>query len=103
MNAARGKTLSQRWQRLRTVPGLGRDVSALAALVVIGVVAGAIILSQLNVTAPWSSRFTFKIELADAVAISPGNSQEVRIAGVQVSEITDSEPTDHNTSPVTLS
>lgn len=103
MNAARGKTLGQRWQRLRTVPGLGRDVSALAVLVIVGVVAAAIILAQLNVTAPWSSRFAFKVELADAVAISPGNSQEVRIAGVKVGEITDSEPTDHNTSLVTLS
>jgi len=103
MNAARGKTLGQRWQRLRTVPGLGRDVAALAVLVTVGVVAAGIILAQLNVTAPWASRFTFKIELADAVAVSPGNSQEVRIAGVPVGEITDSEPTDHNTSLVTLS
>jgi len=33
----------------------------------------------------------------------PGNSQEVRIAGVKVGQIVDSEPTDHNTSLVTLS
>ncbi|WP_051341903.1 MlaD family protein [Pseudonocardia spinosispora] len=95
--------MRQRWQRLRTVPGLGRDVSAVVALVVVGLVAGGIILSQMNLTAPWAQRFTFKIELADAVAVSPGNSQEVRIAGVEVGQIVASEPTAHNTSLVTLS
>ena len=103
MSATQPKTLSARWQRLRTVPGLGRDVSAMITLVIIGVVAAGIILAQMNLTPPWAERFTFKIELADAVAVSPGNSQEVRIAGVRVGQIVASAPTDHNTSSVTLS
>jgi phospholipid/cholesterol/gamma-HCH transport system substrate-binding protein len=103
MSATQPKTLSARWQRLRTVPGLGRDVSAMITLVIIGVVAARIILAQMNLTPPWAERFTFKIELADAVAVSPGNSQEVRIAGVRVGQIVASAPTDHNTSLVTLS
>jgi phospholipid/cholesterol/gamma-HCH transport system substrate-binding protein len=103
MSATQPKTLSARWQRLRTVPGLGRDVSAMITLVIIGVVAAGIILAQMNLTPPWAERFTFKIELADAVAVSPGNSQEVRIAGVRVGQIVASAPTDHNTSLVTLS
>jgi phospholipid/cholesterol/gamma-HCH transport system substrate-binding protein len=100
--AASGKTLRQRWQRLRTVPGLGRDVSAMVTLVIIGLVAAGMILGQLNLTPPWAQRFTFKVELADAVAVSPGNSQEVRIAGVEVGQIVASEPTSHNTSLVTV-
>jgi phospholipid/cholesterol/gamma-HCH transport system substrate-binding protein len=103
MSATQRKTLGARWQRLRTVPGLGRDVSAMITLVIIGLVAAGIILAQMNLTAPWAERFTFKIELADAVGVSPGNSQEVRIAGVKVGQIVASAPTDHNTSLVTLS
>lgn len=96
-------SLGRRWQRLRTVPGLGRDVAAVVALVVAGLAAAAVILSQLNLTPPWAHRFSFSTELADAVAVSPGNSQEVRIAGVKVGEIVAARPTDHNTSLVTLS
>jgi phospholipid/cholesterol/gamma-HCH transport system substrate-binding protein len=103
MSAVARKGLGQRWQRLRTVPGLGRDVSALVVLVVIGVVAAGVILAQINLTPPWAQRFTFQVELADAVAVSPGNAQEVRIAGVRVGQIVASAPTDHNTSLVTLS
>lgn len=94
--------LGRRWQRLRTVPGLGRDVSAIFVLVVIGLVAASVILSQMSFTTPWAERFSFKIELAEAVAVSPGNSQEVRIAGVEVGQIVASEPTAHDTSLVTL-
>jgi phospholipid/cholesterol/gamma-HCH transport system substrate-binding protein len=68
-----------------------------------GVVAAGAVLSQMNLSPPWANRLTIKIELADAVAVSPGNSQEVRIAGVEVGQIVASAPTDHNTSLVTLS
>jgi phospholipid/cholesterol/gamma-HCH transport system substrate-binding protein len=103
MNATQRRSFRSRWQRLRTVPGLGRDVSAMIALIAVGLVAAGVILAQMNLTLPWAQRFNFKIELADAVAVSPGNSQEVRIAGVEVGQIVASEPTDHNTSVVTLS
>ncbi|WP_064742988.1 MlaD family protein [Pseudonocardia spinosispora] len=102
MSATRGRTLHQRWQRLRTVPGLGRDVTVLIALAIIGSVTGALILSQTGGILPWQQRSTVRIEVADAIAVSPRNSQEVRIAGVEVGQIVASEPTDHNTSIVTL-
>jgi phospholipid/cholesterol/gamma-HCH transport system substrate-binding protein len=102
MSAPKQKSLGARWQRVRTIPGLGRDISAIIALVIIGLVAAGIILSQMNLSPPWAQRFTFNIELADAVAVSPGNSQEVRIAGVTVGQIVASAPTDHNTSLLTL-
>ena len=54
MSSVRHKTLGQRWQRLRTVPGLGRDVAAMVTLVTIGLVAAGMILSQMNFTAPWT-------------------------------------------------
>ena len=90
------------WERVSTVPGLGRDVSALAVLLVLGVTAAALILSQLNFTLPWSEKEIVKAEFAQAVAISPGNGQEVRIAGVVVGQITDSTPTSRGTSVLTM-
>jgi phospholipid/cholesterol/gamma-HCH transport system substrate-binding protein len=93
----------ERWRRLRTVPGLGKDVAALAVLVALGLAAAGYLLGNASFTPPWAQRFEFRVELADAVSVSPGNSQEVRIAGVPVGLITASEPTDHHTSLVTLS
>jgi len=64
MSAATRKSLGQRWQRVRTVPGLGRDVSALVALVVVGLVAAGVILAQINLTPPWAQRFTFRVKVS---------------------------------------
>jgi phospholipid/cholesterol/gamma-HCH transport system substrate-binding protein len=90
------------WHRLRTVPGLGRDSLALIGLVAVGVVATVIILSQMNFVPPWSGKESFNLEFDEAVAVSPGNGQEVRIAGVPVGVITGLHATAHNTSMVTV-
>lgn len=97
-----GGRIRRLWQRVRTVPDLGRDMTALAVVVVLGVVAGTVILSQLHVSLPWTAHERVDIEFADAVAVSPGNSQEVRIAGVEVGQIVASSPTDRGTSIVTV-
>lgn len=88
--------------RLRTVPGLLRDTAAFAAVAVLGIATTAIILTNENYTWPWQSHYTVIGEFSEAVAVSPGNGQEVRIAGVPVGKIEASEPTDHHTSRVTL-
>jgi phospholipid/cholesterol/gamma-HCH transport system substrate-binding protein len=87
---------------VRTVPGLARDAVALVVVVALGITSAVVILSQLSFSVPWSNRSTVRVEVADAVAVSPGNSQEVRIAGVLVGLITDSRPTDRGTSVLTL-
>jgi phospholipid/cholesterol/gamma-HCH transport system substrate-binding protein len=104
MTTTLGRTgrLRLAWTRVRTVPGLGRDVAALGALVVLGAVVGALILSRLDVTPPWAGRSVVKAEFAEAVAVSPRNSQEVRIAGVEVGKIVDSTPTERGTSVITM-
>ncbi|GAB3141348.1 hypothetical protein GCM10027258_23810 [Amycolatopsis stemonae] len=90
------------WQRVRTVPGLGRDVLATTLVIALGVVSGAIILSHLNIHAPWSDRYEFAADFDSAPAISPGNNQEVRIAGVRVGEITAAEVTSDGHARVTM-
>jgi phospholipid/cholesterol/gamma-HCH transport system substrate-binding protein len=90
------------WQRLRSVPGLGRDVASVAGLVALGVLAAWLILAQLNLSLPWRAHTELYVEVADAVAVSPGNSQEARVAGVPVGFITAARPTARNTTVLTL-
>ena len=92
------------WQRMRTVPGLGRDVAAVTVLVIVGLVTTAIIVKDQIGRLPWAGdQVTVKAEFGDAVAVKPAKSQQVRIAGVPVGTITGSTATDHGTSIVSMS
>lgn len=78
------------WQHIRTVPGLGRNVAALVALLVLAGVSGAFILGSQGsglATWPWTDRFHFKATFAEAHGVAAGQGQEVRIAGVTVGAI----------------
>lgn len=103
MNVSKKARLRKAWQRVATVPGLGRNVGALAVVIVLGLLAAGYLLGNLGVRMPWGSSEQFKMEFDDAVAVSPGNGQDLRIAGVRVGQIEAAEPTDHNTSVVTVS
>jgi phospholipid/cholesterol/gamma-HCH transport system substrate-binding protein len=94
--------MAQRWRRIRTVPGLGRDVLLVLGLAVIGLAAVGYLLSQVNFTLPWTKREVLHAELSDAVAVRPTAQQEVRIAGVKVGLITNNAPTNHNTTIITM-
>ncbi|WP_214369707.1 MlaD family protein [Pseudonocardia sp. H11422] len=91
------------WQRVRTVPGLARDVTALVALLVLGAAVGGYILSQQRANWPWQQEFHFTAEFDAVPAISPGNGQEVRIAGVPVGDIRDAEVTEAGSALLHLS
>jgi phospholipid/cholesterol/gamma-HCH transport system substrate-binding protein len=85
----RGK-LRRTWQRIRTEPQLGRNVSMLTALLVLAAVAGGIILSNQGsglTNWPWTDRFVFRAEFDEAQGVAAGQGQEVRIAGVPVGAI----------------
>lgn len=103
MNASKKTRLRRTWQRIVTVPGLGRNVGALAVVVVLGLMAGGFLLGNLGVRLPWTDAERFSIEFDDAVAVSPGQKQDLRIAGVRVGQIEEAVPTDHGTSKVTVS
>lgn len=84
--------LHRLWRRVRTEPHLGRSVTAVAVLLVLAAVAGAIILGRQGsglTTWPWTDRFTFRAVFDDAHGVAPGQGQEVRIAGVPVGAIED--------------
>lgn len=80
-----------RWQRslerVRSEPGLKKNVSVIAALVVLALVAGGWILSNQRFNAPWQDRFVLAAEFDAVPGVSPGNGQEVRISGVIVGQI----------------
>lgn len=98
-----GRRLLLAWTRLRTVPGMFRDATALLVVAALGLAALGVILSNEDVRWPWQpDRFSFRVELADAVAVNPSKNQEVRIAGVVVGSIVDSKPTARGTSILTL-
>lgn len=75
-------------ERIRTEPGLGRNVAVIAGVLALALVAGGWILSSQHFSAPWSSKFHLSAEFAEAPGIAPGHGQEVRIAGVLAGEIT---------------
>lgn len=66
-----------------------RNGVVMLVVVALGVGVGAAILSQQRVFWPWERTFTFSATFAETAGISPGNGQEVRIAGVPVGQITD--------------
>jgi phospholipid/cholesterol/gamma-HCH transport system substrate-binding protein len=101
--SSRRQRLLLSWTRLRTVPGLLRDVTALLVVAALGLATLGYILSNEDVRWPWQpNRFSFQVELADAVAVNPSKNQEVRIAGVVVGAIVDAEATARGTSVLTL-
>jgi phospholipid/cholesterol/gamma-HCH transport system substrate-binding protein len=84
---SRSERMGRTWERVRTEPGLARNTFVTVALLVLGVVAGSIVLSQQRFIAPWQSRYVVYSTFQASPGISPGQGQEVRIAGVQVGQI----------------
>lgn len=88
-------TLASRWNkhiaRLRTEPDLKRNTIAVATLVVLALVAGGGILANQRFSPPWADHYELVAEFEAVPGISPGNGQEVRMAGIIVGQITEVE------------
>lgn len=94
--------LSHWKERLRTVPGLGRDVTAIVAMVAVGLIAAAGIKSNLGGSYPWSTTTTVRAEFSQVPGLNPRSKSTVTIAGVNVGTVTHVEATDHDTAVVTM-
>lgn len=96
-------SLRHRWARIRSVPGVGRDVLACVVAVALGLTALTVILSNQDYVPPWADRLVFSADFAQVPAVNPGQHPEVRIAGVEVGQVSDSEVSDTGKARLTLS
>ncbi|MCE3554469.1 MlaD family protein [Pseudonocardia sp. RS11V-5] len=78
-------------QRIRNEPGLGRNVVIVLVLLALALVTGGIILGNQRFTLPWTDRYVVHAAFEASPGISPGNGQEVRVAGVIVGQIAEAE------------
>lgn len=90
------------WERLRSTPGLGRDVGVLTATVLVGLLVTGFLLAHQRADYPWNDDHVVHARFTSAPAISPGNGQEVRIAGVPVGTIKKAEVTKQGEADLTL-
>lgn len=82
-----GTKLRRFWERARSEPGLGRNLVVIAVLIGLGSGVGGYFLSHQRYNPPWEDKRTIYATFDESPAISPGNGQEVRIAGVDAGDI----------------
>lgn len=99
----RGFSFKRTWQRVRSVPGLGRYSAVLATLAAFGLVAFVVILSNQKYIPPWETRQVISADFTQAPAVNPDELPEVRIAGVRVGVVTGSEVTRKGHARLTMS
>jgi phospholipid/cholesterol/gamma-HCH transport system substrate-binding protein len=95
-------SMQRRWERVRTVPGLGRDVTAVAVLIVAALIATAILQNRMAITFPWSDRTHLQVEFESVPGVNPKSSHKVTMAGVTVGKITGWKPTSKGTAVLDL-
>ncbi|MDT7566965.1 MAG: phospholipid/cholesterol/gamma-HCH transport system substrate-binding protein, partial [Pseudonocardiales bacterium] len=98
MNTSMRKT----WERIRTVPGLGRDVLAVTVLIVGAMVSLGVMYPKMTTAFPWQNRQHVHVEFARVPGVNPDSSQKVTMAGVIVGQISGWEATDHGTAILDL-
>lgn len=89
--------LRRSWERIRTVPGLGRDVAFVAALIVGAMVSLSIMWPKMTTAFPWEDRQIVRVEFERVPGVNPNSSHKVTIAGVIVGQITGWQATERGT------
>lgn len=91
MSSRTSSTLGMFWQRARSEPGLAKNLVIIAVLVLLGSLFAGYFLAHERFNPPWEDKYSVYATFAAAPGISPGNGQEVRIAGVSVGDIRSAE------------
>ena len=97
------KRLHKNWQRVRTEPGLKKNVITMALLLVLATVAGSWVLGNQRFTAPWADRFELAAEFEAVPGGAPGNGPEVRKYGGIGGPITDARVNDEGRAELVMS
>lgn len=89
-------------ERVRTEPGLGRNVIAVAAVLALGLGVGAFILGNQQYNPPWRDDTLVWATFGEVVGAAPGRGQEVRISGVRVGDVRDMRTNDRGQAELLL-
>jgi phospholipid/cholesterol/gamma-HCH transport system substrate-binding protein len=89
-------------KRAWSIPGMGRDMAAIAFMVTAAVVTAVVIMSNLATGLPWQSHSAVHVEFAAVPGVNPEAGSPVTMAGVDVGTITGARPTDHGTAVLDL-
>ena len=89
-------SMQRAWERLRSVPGLGRNTAVLLLTVVISAVVVSYMLSRASFTPPFGRQIV-RAEFSSVPGTSTSTNHKVTIAGVVVGTITGTEVTDRGT------
>lgn len=98
----KARNMRKTWDRIRTVPGLGGNLLWVIVLITVGVASGGYILSNYAFSWPWQERFVFAAKFEKAPGLQVSSSQEVRIAGVAVGEVTAATPEEDGTARLVM-
>lgn len=96
------KSMRGTWERVRTVPGLFRNIVVILVLIVVGIASGSYMGNQMRFIPPWDDRFVFVAEFENAPATKPEAHHSVTIAGVDVGQIVAWKVSDRGTALLTL-
>lgn len=99
----RNFSVRRTWERIRTIPGLGRNLVTVMVLIVLGLVATSTILGNQRFIPPWEDRYVFSADFASAPGVNPGQQPKVRIAGVEVGQVTESTVTESGNARLRIS
>ena len=94
--------LHRSWERVRTEPGLKKNVIVIGILLVLATGAGGWVLGNQRFDPPWSHKYEISAEFEAVPGIAPGNGQEVRMNGVIVGQIVGADVADGGHAVVTM-
>lgn len=95
-------SMARAWERVRTVPGLFRDVAVLILVVAVSIATLVVVNANLHGIFPWQHTSTVRAEFTAVPALDPAARPSVTIAGVPIGKVAGWEATRQGTAIVQL-